>query len=166
MPDSGDNISIQIRSFHCNDLDACQNLFTDGLIGGKIAQNDTGIDIDDIEAAYMNAPGGHFWVATLESGEIIGMIGVQQNELSTGEIRRLRVAQKYQRRGIGSRLLETALAFCQDSGYVKVALDTFVHHEPAIKLFEKFNFRHTRSRMVAGKELKYFYLDLYSGEKK
>ena len=35
--------------------------------------------------------------------------------------------------------------------------------EPAIKLFEKFRFRHDKTRTVNGKELMYFYLDLYTG---
>ena len=37
-------------------------LYREGLLGGKLAENDTGLDIDDIESAYMK-PGNHFWVA-------------------------------------------------------------------------------------------------------
>jgi len=36
----------------------------------------------------------------------------------------------------------------------------------AIKLFEKFRFRHSRTRTVGDKDLMYFYLDLYMGETK
>jgi hypothetical protein len=42
-------------------------------------------------------------------------------------------------------------------------LDTYMEREPAIALFQKFRFRHERTRTVSGKELMYFYLDLYSG---
>jgi ribosomal protein S18 acetylase RimI-like enzyme len=158
--------NIAIRDFHRADLPACTQLYRDGLLGGKIAENDTGLDIDDIESAYMSIPGSHFWVAEIPAlqekpGEIVGMIGVQHHEDSVGEIRRLRVKHEYRRRGIGSALVETALKFCQDRGYLKIALDTFMEREPAIKLFEKFHFRHSRTRNVAGKDVLHFYLDLY-----
>jgi GNAT superfamily N-acetyltransferase len=152
-----------IRSFRKDDLPACTQLYRDGLLGGKIAENDTGLDIDDIESAYLNNSGSHFWVAemAMSAKQIVGMIGVQQHEDSVGEIRRLRVRQDVRRRGIGSALIETALKFCRDKGYLKIALDTFVEREPAVKLFEKFHFRHSRTRNVMGKEVMHFYLDLY-----
>lgn len=139
-------------------------LYSDGLIGGRIAENDTGLDIDDIESAYMKTPGNHFWVAEIADGNVVGMIGVQHHEEGVGEIRRLRVSEHHRRRGIGSKLVEAALKFCQDQHYLKITLDTFMEREPAIKLFEKFHFRHNRTRNVSGKDLMYFYLDLYSQE--
>jgi ribosomal protein S18 acetylase RimI-like enzyme len=171
MDPSGPSLSpavpnFLIRSFRREDLPACTQLYRDGLLGGKIAENDTGLDIDDIESAYLNCPGSHFWVAEApgDPSEIIGMVGVQQHEPSVGEIRRLRVRQDLRRRGIGSALMETALKFCQDQGYLKIALDTFMEREPAVKLFEKFHFRHSRTRNVAGKDVMHFYLDLYQRE--
>src|SRR2546422_107547 len=55
------NIPVSIRSFRKEDLPACTRLYREGLIGGKIAENDTGLDIDDIDSAYMSNPGSHFW---------------------------------------------------------------------------------------------------------
>ena len=155
-----------IRSFRAGDLSACTQLYREGLLGGKIAENDTGLDIDDIDQAYMTHPGSHFWVAEIAptnggASDIVGMIGVQHHEDNVGEIRRLRVRQDQRRRGIGAALVETALKFCRERGYLKIALDTFVEREPAIKLFEKFHFRHSRTRSVMGKEVLHFYLDLY-----
>ena len=159
----GEPIQFEIRRFKPGDLPACTSLYREGLLGGKIAENDTGLDIDDIESAYLNNPGSHFWVAitTTEPCEIIGMIGVQHHEDNVGEIRRLRVRKDMRRRGVGSALVETALKFCQDKGYLKIALDTFMEREPAVKLFEKFHFRHSRSRTLGDKEIMHFYLDLY-----
>ncbi|HEY8665009.1 MAG TPA: GNAT family N-acetyltransferase [Tepidisphaeraceae bacterium] len=153
---------VKIRSFREEDLPACRVLYTEGLVAGKIAENDTGLDIDDIQWAYMNSPGNHFWVAEDHNGEIVGMIGVQHHDEGAGEIRRLRVSQHHRRRGIGSALVETALKFCQEKGYLKITLDTFVDRDAAIKLFEKFRFKHSRSRTIGDKELMYFYLDLYT----
>jgi len=156
-----------LRSFRSSNLPACRELYVAGLLGGKLAENDTGLDIDDIESAYMKQPGNHFWVAELTDGEkkgmIIGMIGVLHPEPQSAEIRRLRVDPNFRRRGVGSALMEKALQFCQDNGYLKIMLDTFIDREPAIKLFEKFRFHHSRTRTFADKELLFFYLDLYTG---
>jgi ribosomal protein S18 acetylase RimI-like enzyme len=171
MSDVPGDIPIRVRSFRPEDLPACRLLYVQGLLGGKLAPNDSGLDIHDIEQAYMKQPGNHLWVAETASvadgkpGEIVGMIGVQQFLKGKGEIRRLRVREDMRRRGIGSKLVETALKFCQEHGYIKLELDTFMEREPAIRLFEKFRFRHDKTRNVAGKELMYFYLDLYSSER-
>ncbi len=178
MPDpSAESSSFLIRSFRATDLPACQRLYVEGLIGGSIAENDTGFDIDDIESAYMRAPGNHFWVATApavdgepgsdpSTGQVIGMVGVQHHDAGVGEIRRLRVARTHRRRGIGSALVETALRFCQERQYLKITLDTFMERDPAVNLFRKFRFHHDRTRKVGEKELMYFYLDLYAGEQR
>lgn len=159
-------IPVTIRSYRPEDAAVCRVLYREGLIGGALSENDTGADIEDIEQAYLAVEGNHFWVAENAQGEVVGMIGVQHHEAGVGEIRRLRVRQDHRRRGIGSRLLETAIKFCHDRGHVKITLDTFIDREPAIKLFEKFNFRHQRTRNVAGKELLYFYLNIYGGSEK
>lgn len=156
---------VRIRSFKRDDLPVCSKLYREGLIGGRVAENDSALDIDDIEQAYMCSPECHFWVGEGDGGEILGMIGVQGHEQGVGEIRRLRVAQEHRRRGIGTALMEQALKFCRDRGYIKIALDTFMEREPAIKLFEKFHFRHSRTRNVNGKEVLHFYLDLYQTDR-
>jgi ribosomal protein S18 acetylase RimI-like enzyme len=157
------NIHYTIRSFRPGDAEACRVLYREGLLGGQLAENDTGLDIDDIEMAYMR-PGSHFWVAESPEGEVVGMIGVQKGEDSVGEIRRLRVAVPHRRRGIARQLLDAAVKFCRDNAYLKVALDTFTDREPAIKLFETAGFKHSRSKNIGGKDLHYFYLDLCHGE--
>ena len=163
MPSVGPDIPVSVRTFEPRDGDACRRLYVEGLLGGKLADNDTGLDIDDISAAYLHEANSHFWVAELD-GEVVGMVGVQHYD-GVGEIRRLRVRNDIQRRGIGSRLVEVAVQFCQEHGYLKVELDTYVDRDPAVKLFEKFRFRHSRTKNVAGKDKLFFYLDLYGTSK-
>ncbi len=153
-----------IRSFTPADLSACRKLYVEGLIGGVIADNDTALDIDDIQSVYM-IDGNHFWVAEDQNKAVAGMVGVQHHEADTAaEIRRLRVRPDARRQGIGMGLLEQALRFCQDRSYLKIALDTYMEREMALKMFEKFRFRYERSKKVRGRELMYFYFDLYVGD--
>ncbi len=163
MPNDPESFFL-IRTFRPEDADACRHLYVEGLIGGKLADNDTGYDIDDIPGCYLRHACNHFWVAQLRDGKIVGMIGVQQHDAGVGEIRRLRVAAGFRRRGIGSALIRTALQFCQEHQYIKIELDSYVEREPALRLFEKFRFRHERTRDINGKSLMYFYLDFYRRE--
>jgi ribosomal protein S18 acetylase RimI-like enzyme len=158
-------IPVEIRTYQPRDREVVRHLYVEGLIGGHIAPNDTGLDIEDVQGAYLAKPGNHFWVAENMSGEVVGMIGVQTHRESEAEIRRLRVRQDHRRRGIGAKLLETAIKWCQEFGCLKVTLDTYMEREPALALFSKFKFKHSRTRDVSGKSLLYFYLDLYSGDR-
>ena len=158
-------LPINIRSYDPRDGAACRALYVDGLRGGRIAANDSGLDIDDISSAYLQRSDDHFWVAVTREGEVVGMIGVQQVEDGVAEIRRLRVRNDSRRRGVGSALMETAIRFCRERGILKITLDTFMDRDPAIRLFEKFAFNHSRTRTVGEKELLYFYLDLYQSDR-
>lgn len=161
MSEAGESL-IQIRSYRPDDAKACKALYSDGLIGGKLAENDTAYDMEEIESAYMKNSGSHFWVAKAPDGQVVGMIGVQQHDPSVGEIRRLRVAVSHRRRGIGFQLIETALKFCLERQYLKVKLDTFMDEHAAVKLFEKFRFLHEHTKTLGDRQLMYFYLDFYS----
>jgi ribosomal protein S18 acetylase RimI-like enzyme len=159
------NLKVRVRSYTPQDRQACRTLYREGLVGGRIAPNDSGIDIDDINMAYLDCDKSHFWVAENEQGEIVGMVGVQHADPGVGEIRRLRVRQDSRRRGVGTALMETAVRFCREHQFLKITLDTFMEREPAIRLFEKFHFNHSRTRKVGEKELLYFYLDLYHNDR-
>jgi len=155
-------IPVKIRDFRASDQSACRSLYVEGLVSGKNADNDTALDIDGIEQAYMR-PGSHCWVAEADCGKVVAMIGVQHHDAGVGEIRRLRVHPDYRRRGIGKALVEMAIKFCREHNYLKVCLDTFMEEAAAIQLFERFGFRHNRTRRVGDKDMVDFYLDLYSG---
>jgi ribosomal protein S18 acetylase RimI-like enzyme len=139
-----------------------RELFLDGLIEGHVRMNDTGADIENLREAYFSDDGASgLWVARYQ-GRIIGMIGVQRTAENAAEIRRLRVREAYRRRGVGTLLMKTALAFCSRHGYLKVVLDVRIERGPAIALFEKFGFVLARSREIGGRKLLDFYVDLYT----
>src|SRR5690349_851269 len=41
-------IPVSVRTYRPEDLSVCRQLYREGLIGGQLAENDTGLDIDDI----------------------------------------------------------------------------------------------------------------------
>jgi N-acetylglutamate synthase-like GNAT family acetyltransferase len=156
---------VTIRSYREEDRPAVARLYTDGLIAGQLASNDTGADIENIHEAYFNEASNHFWVAQSE-GQVIAMIGLARDEGPTAEIRRLRVEKDWQNTPLAEKLVQTALQHCRHHGYLKVVLDTRVEPGKAQELFEKAGFHHTRTKSVQSKDLLEFYLDLYRAPKK
>ncbi|MFW5682609.1 MAG: GNAT family N-acetyltransferase [Phycisphaeraceae bacterium] len=153
--------AVVVRSYEDRDQTAVTRLYTEGLLEGQIAPNDTGADIENIREGYFQDEAQHFWVAESERG-VIGMIGVARDEDHSAEIRRLRVDPAAQHQMDVARLLvETAVSHCKHNGFLKVLLDTRFEHETAKGLFDRLGFQHTRTRNVQGKEMLEFYLDLY-----
>ena len=146
--------STTIRTATLDDLPVVRRLFEESVYEGQTRINDTGADIDNFAEAYLDGSERNaFWVAESD-GEILGMIGVQEVRDDVAEMRRLRVDSGHRRRGVGTALLETALAFCRDHSYVK--------RGPAIELFNTFGFFHSRTREQDDHKLLEFYVDLYN----
>lgn len=53
------------------------------------------------------------------------------------------VKEPYRNKGIGSRLLETAIEFCRQCGCVTIVLTVFKSNKDAIRLYERFGFVQT-----------------------
>jgi len=131
------------------------------MLSGEAQANDTGADIENIDGAYIVPNRCCFWVGEYDQ-QVIAMIGVAEDEQDVAEIRRLRVQPDIEDPvNIARRLVETAIGFCRHHGYLKVVLDTRITHSVAIEVFDKFAFHHTRTRVIHGKDVLEFYLDLY-----
>lgn len=158
---SNDSTYSAIRLANDSDQTALRELFQEGVIEGQVPYNDTGADIDNLQEGYFSDEGSSaFWVAIYED-TVIGMIGVQNTADNSAEIRRLRVRKGHRRRGVGTQLLECALNFCREHGYLKIVLDVRIERGPAITMFEKFGFVLSRTRDIDGRKMLDFYLDLY-----
>lgn len=152
---------LVVRTYEPRDQPAVNRLYTEGLLAGQIADNDTGADIENIQEGYFGDERHHFWV--VEAGDrVVGMIGVAADEDHSAEIRRLRLDPDLQdQTEIAYLLLETAVSHCKHHGFLKVLLDTRFEHEAAVGVFDRLGFLHNRTRAIHGKDLLEFYLDLY-----
>jgi len=161
-PESFNLDEIDIRLAGTADFPIVRELYVASILEGRVRENDTGADIDDLVKGYFSDEGASgFWVACYH-GTVIGMIGVQRTRENTAEMRRLGVRPDYRRRGVGRRLLEHALDFCQQRGYLKIVLDVRIERNPAISLFDACGFRLSRTREIGDHKVLDFFLDLYS----
>jgi ribosomal protein S18 acetylase RimI-like enzyme len=164
-PDTFDIRAVTIRLARDSDLPTIHELFRRSMLEGMLRDNDTGADMENLQDAYFSDEGNSgFWVAE-DEGKVVGMVGVQKTRENTAEIRRLRVLEEFRRRGVGTKLMEQALNFCREHGYLKVILDVRIERGPAIAMFEKFGFTLARVREIGSHKTLDFYLDLYRESK-
>jgi ribosomal protein S18 acetylase RimI-like enzyme len=150
-----------VRCAANEDVPILRELFERSRIEGQTRENDTGADIDYLMAGYFECKDSGFWVAQTQDC-IVGMIGVQRLNDNSAEIRRLRVRDNFRRKGIGTILMKHAISFCREKQFLKVVLDVRIERGPALKMFDSFGFLQGRERDLNGRQLRDFYLDLYS----
>lgn len=153
--------SMEIRTAKASDIPVLRELFERSRLEGQTRENDTGADLDHLIEGYFQCKGSCFWVAELNE-TTVGMIGVQRIDDDAAEMRRLRVRDEFRRNGIGTRLMEHAIAFCKEREFLKVVLDVRIERVSAISMFDTFGFLHGREREIKGRKLRDFYLDLYT----
>jgi ribosomal protein S18 acetylase RimI-like enzyme len=150
-----------IRSAVDEDIVVLRELFERSRVEGQTRENDTGADLDHLTEGYFECGDSSFWVAEYDAW-IVGMIGVQRINDNSAEIRRLRVRDSFRRKGIGSSLMKHAISFCREKQFLKVVLDVRIERGPAIRMFDSFGFMQGRERDLNGRQLRDFYLDLYT----
>lgn len=150
---------LRIRLFHEGDAAAVRTLHDRTPPAGSPASSipqPRPPDLADIPGHFIA-----FWVAEID-GEIVGMAGV----VTAGEdvpapvlsgiasrgnairLTRMRIAPEWQRRGIGSRLVDAVLAWVRDRGYTHVVLETTAGQAAAIALYRRHGFEEvTRSTL-------------------
>lgn len=79
-----------------------------------------------------------------EDGEIIGGAGIAALENYDGtvcELQKMYFSRKARGRGLGSKMMETCLAFAKNAGYKKCYLETMPYMDDARKLYGKSGFK-------------------------
>jgi len=91
-------------------------------------------------AEFVHDPtGGELWIAEVD-GNIIGSAAIVRFDDKTAQFRWFLIDKSYQGKGVGSRLIQTALDFCRKNNYENVFLWTFKGLDKARTLYEKAGF--------------------------
>ncbi len=105
------------------------------------------LDFQDYEteladvAAHYAPPGGAVFVASAETGELLGVVGVRAIGDGIAELKRLFVREESRGTGLGRRLAERAVAFARDAGHAAIRLDSDLESMPvANQLYETLGF--------------------------
>lgn len=104
------------------------------------------------DAVAFAKPTSHCWVAVEDDSAIVGVLTIMTStdDSSTAELNAFFVRPEYQRRGLGSELMQTGLAFCRGSGISRVTVCSNKGiYDPAIRYYEKLGFVHVREYTVS-----------------
>lgn len=93
----------------------------------------------------IDTEGGELWVAEV-NGEIVGSIAITKSSNTAAQLRWFVLNEDYQGQGIGKKLMETAINFCEERNYTHVFLWTVSTLETARYLYKKYNFRLTEEK--------------------
>ena len=132
---------IDIRQYLPGDKDAVWTLHNEALAGtgahgGNGPWDD---DFHDIDKHYLS-PGGCFLVGLVER-KIVAMGALKRIDYALGEIKRMRVAPRYQRRGYGQTVLLALENLAQRLGLSQLKLDTTDVQLAAQQLYKKNGYR-------------------------
>ncbi|WP_209122719.1 helix-turn-helix domain-containing GNAT family N-acetyltransferase [Alkalihalobacillus sp. BA299] len=93
----------------------------------------------------INTDRGELWVAEV-NGEIVGSIAITKSSDTVAQLRWFVLDENYQGMGIGKKLMETALNFCEELKYQHVFLWTVSTLHTARYLYQKYNFKLTEEK--------------------
>ncbi|MBI1953235.1 MAG: GNAT family N-acetyltransferase [Candidatus Omnitrophica bacterium] len=130
-----------IRSARPEESDAILR-FVSGVLASEFPREAPHYETNDLvgfRASY-SPPKSTFLVAE-EDKKIVGTLGVKADAGKTAILRRLFVDPAYRRRGIGLRLIQSALSFCREQGYQEVVIRTSTRMEKAIHLCQSLRFK-------------------------
>lgn len=94
----------------------------------------------DVEA--LQQPDITFW-SLWESDELLGCVALKHWHEKLGEIKSMKTAPAFIRRGVGKRLLEQVLEVAHKKGYQQLKLETgsMDYFSPARKLYSSYGFQ-------------------------
>jgi GNAT superfamily N-acetyltransferase len=92
-----------------------------------------------LAAALADDPdAGRAWV--VDDGGVAGSIGVTHEGADRAQVRWVLLDPRLRGRGLGRRLLDTALGYCREAGYTTVYLTTIPQLETAARMYRDAGF--------------------------
>ncbi len=147
---------LLIRSYERGDHAAVLELHEAGLreMGTLIEDPEFYSDLLDIEGLYIEGD-GEFLVGVCD-GQVVVMGGLMKTSPGRAEVKRMRVAPVFRRRGFGQEILDVLHRRAAELGYATLHLDTGANHEAARNLYEANGYRETRLGRVGPVECVFY----------
>ncbi|OXM82514.1 GNAT family N-acetyltransferase [Paenibacillus rigui] len=149
-------MSIIIRQYQQTDQEMVMKLHVEGLnqFSASIGNPFLDKDIEHIEDSYIHN-NGEFFVGLMDN-RIVSMGAYRKYDNDSAEIKRIRIDQEYQRKGIGQLILTALEKSAKEKGYKRLILDTTIKQFPAIKLFERNGYKETNRKLYKEMEIVFY----------
>ena len=90
---------------------------------------------NDIESEFI------VFYCLISDGTVVGTVGLKKIDDKTAELKSLYLDKDLRGQGWGSKLMQYAINFANDSGYKTIVLDSMSQYKEALKLYERFGFK-------------------------
>ena len=109
-----------------------------------LPQSDRKFEPDGRHKMYRNVTGyfEHFW-CLFDGEDMIGTAALKTLDSGRCDLQALYLLEKYDKKGLGRRLLNTVLQKARQDGYGEIYLDTLSSSRRAVCLYEKAGFERT-----------------------
>lgn len=154
---------MHVRRYEASDAATVWRLHAAGLdqMGANAGDGPWDDDLRQIEDVYLQE--GEFLVGEV-GGEVVAMGALRPVGRRTGELKRVRVAESFQRQGFGETISRALLERASELGFRRVILDTTTLQTPARRLYEKLGFRETNRKVgPTGLEIIFYERELSDG---
>jgi putative acetyltransferase len=98
-------------------------------------------------------PQGHYdavWIAVDKDNSVVASVAMRRLDAEAVELKRMYVRPEARGKGLGRRLLDTALTWAREQRAERVVLDTTEEMQAARHLYERAGFRRTGARTERG----------------
>ena len=131
---------FKIRSFEPADAAAVWTLHNKALEETGAHAGNGPWDEDLLDPSTYLTCGGEFVVGLL-GRELVAMGALRPTSADSAEIKRMRVAPRHQRQGLGTRVLEELERRAQALGFARLHLDTTVQQKAAQQFYVRHGYR-------------------------
>ena len=77
----------------------------------------------------------------ISDGTVVGTVALKKIDDMTAELKSLYLDKDLRGQGLGSKLMQYAINYANDSGYKTIVLDSMSHYKEALKLYEHYGFK-------------------------
>lgn len=143
---------LSVRRYEPRDREALWNLHVAALreVGAYLGEGKWDDDLHDIEGAYFE-DGGEFLVGEVD-GRLVAMGALKKTRADAAELKRMRVASRFQGRGFGERMLFLLEGRAMEMGYSLLHLDTSLGQIAARSLYGKHGYCEVRRGRIGSLE--------------
>jgi putative acetyltransferase len=135
LPDDLERLQSRIVLFEPSHRDGFRTLVADTL-------REFGFEPDPSLDPDLEDPAGTYeslWVALVD-GDVVGSVALRADDADTLVLKRMYLRPEQRGRGLGRRLLDTALTHARSSGAKRIRLDTTERMVAARALYEQYGF--------------------------
>ena len=116
-----------------NVFDFTERCFSE--LGKRFEPEGRHVFYNDIENEFL------VFYCLISDGTVAGTVALKKIDDMTAELKSLYLDKDLRGQGWGSKLMQYAINFANDSGYKTIVLDSMSQYKEALKLYERFGFK-------------------------